>query len=375
MESYEKTERLWKVVKGLMDDRRNAGQMKKSNPFSLSFGKEPVSYISRDYQSNEILDSFESDTPSYQVCMITGVKGAGKTVAMSAIANTLAADSRWIIVNLNPERDLLRTLTAELSNRKDLFEMFRDAKINLSYLGFGLEIDGEPPITDMVVALRRMLEKLTKSGRRILITIDEVSLNRQIREFASQFQIFMRENLNVFLIMTGLYENIYELQNEKTLTFLFRAAKVELKPLSIPLIMQKYREVFEMSEDEALEMAKATMGYPFAFQVLGYLLWREGGKKSLENLLPQYDTYLEDYVYEKIWSELSRKDKEVVAAMCDAPSTKVETIRNRLKMSSNSFSTYRKRLTKKGIIQSPDYGWLSFTLPRFREFILRQEIL
>ena len=375
MESYEKTERLWKVVKGLMDDRRNAGQMKKSNPFSLSFGKEPVSYIPRDYQSNEILDSFESDTPSYQVCMITGVKGAGKTVAMSAIANTLAADSRWIIVNLNPERDLLRTLTAELSNRKDLFEMFRDAKINLSYLGFGLEIDGEPPITDMVVALRRMLEKLTKSGRRILITIDEVSLNRQIREFASQFQIFMRENLNVFLIMTGLYENIYELQNEKTLIFLFRAPKVELKPLSIPLIMQKYREVFEMSEDEALEMAKATMGYPFAFQVLGYLLWREGGKKSLENLLPQYDTYLEDYVYEKIWSELSRKDKEVVAAMCDAPSTKVETIRNRLKMSSNSFSTYRKRLTKKGIIQSPDYGWLSFTLPRFREFILRQEIL
>jgi len=35
VESYEKTERLWKVVKGLMDDRRNAGQMKKSNPFSL----------------------------------------------------------------------------------------------------------------------------------------------------------------------------------------------------------------------------------------------------------------------------------------------------------------------------------------------------
>ncbi|MBE6007130.1 MAG: hypothetical protein E7238_08285 [Sarcina sp.] len=65
---------------------------------------------------------------------------------------------------------------------------------------------------------------------------------------------------------------------------------------------------------------------------------------------------------------------EITASMCDAPSTKVETIRNRLKMSSNSFSTYRKRLTKKGIIQSPDYGWLSFTLPRFREFILRQEI-
>ena len=112
--------------------------MNKSNPFSLSFGKEPVSYIARDYQSGEILESFDSDNPSYQVCMITGVRGAGKTVAMSAIANILAADSRWIIVNLNPERDLLRTLAAELSNRKELFELFRDAKINLSFLGFGV---------------------------------------------------------------------------------------------------------------------------------------------------------------------------------------------------------------------------------------------
>lgn len=138
--------------------------------------------------------------------------------------------------------------------------------------------------------------------------------------------------------------------------------------------MQKYREIFGMDEAGAMAMAKATMGYPFAFQVLGYLQWKEGGTKSLEALLPQYDAYLEDYVYEKIWSELSRRDKEVVSAMCDGPSTKVETIRNRLNMTSNSFSTYRKRLTKKGIIQSPDYGWLSFTLPRFREFILRQEI-
>ena len=326
----------------------------RNNPFSLSFGKEPASYIARDYQSNEILESFEADNPSYQVCMITGVRGAGKTVAMSVIANTLAADSRWIIVNLNPERDLLQTFAAELSNRKELFELFRDAKINLSFLGFGLEIDGEPPITDIVVALRRMLEKLTKSGKRILITIDEVSLNRQMREFASQFQIFMREGLNVFLIMTGLYENIYELQNEKTLTFLFRAPKVELKPLSIPLIVQKYKEVFRIAEDEALHR-------------------REGGNKSTEELLPQFDTYLEDYVYEKIWSELSRKDKEVVVAMCSAPATKVETIRSRLKMPSNSFSTYRKRLTKKGIVQSPEYGWLSFTLPRFKEFVRRQD--
>ena len=294
----------------------------KQNPFTLAFGKEPVSFISRDYQNNEILESFTSDNPAYQVCMITGVRGAGKTVALSSIANTLGKEKQWVVVNLNPERDLLHMLAAELSNRKDLLELFRDAKINLSFLGFGLEIDGEPPVTDEVVAIRRMLDKLTKTGKRVLITIDEVSPTKQMKEFASQFQIFMREGLSVFLLMTGLYENIYALQNEKTLTFLYRAPKVELKPLSYPLIARKYGEVFQLDEQDAMAMAKATMGYPFAFQALGYLCWSR--QKFWKELLPEYDTYLEDYVYEKIWSELSEKDKSVLRAMSGEQSSRVE---------------------------------------------------
>ena len=339
------------------------------NPFTLAFGKEPVSFISRDYQNNEILESFTSDNPAYQVCMITGVRGAGKTVALSSIANTLEKEKQWVVVNLNPERDLLHMLAAELSNRKDLLELFRDAKINLSFLGFGLEIDGEPPVTDEVVAIRRMLDKLTKTGKRVLITIDEVSPTKQMKEFASQFQIFMREGLSVFLLMTGLYENIYALQNEKTLTFLYRAPKVELKPLSYPLVARKYGEVFQLDEQDAMAMAKATMGYPFAFQVLGYLCWSR--QKPWRELLPEYDTYLEDYVYEKIWSELSEKDKSVLRAMSGEQSSRVENIREKLNMTSNNFTVYRNRLLKKGLVVVPGYGRLSFALPRFREFAAR----
>ena len=339
------------------------------NPFSLSFGKEPMSYIQRDFQSEEIIQSFSGENPAYQVCMITGVRGAGKTVALSNIANQLRRSSQWLVVDLNPERDLLQMLAAELSNRKELFELFRDARINLSFLGFGLEIDGEPPITDLVVALRRMLEKLSKSGKRVLITIDEVSVTKQMKEFASQFQIYVRENLPVFLLMTGLYENVYELQNEDTLTFLYRAPKVNLKPLSIPLIANKYREIFSLSEDAALSMAKATMGYSFAFQVLGYLCWSR--KKSWQELLPEYDTYLQDYVYDKIWSELSKKDKEILGVLSSAPAMKVQEIRERLNMRSNAFTVYRARLLRKGILVSPEYGSLAFSLPRFREFVQR----
>ncbi len=47
----------------------------------------------------------------------------------------------------------------------------------------------------------------------------------------------------------------------------------------------------------------------------------------------------------------------------------VASIRKCVDMSSNQFSVYRDRLLKKGIIFSPDYGRLDFSLPRFERFI------
>jgi len=42
--------------------------------------------------------------------------------------------------------------------------------------------------------------------------------------------------------MTGLFENIDALQNEKNLTFLYRAPKVKLQPLDKGAVKQKYQE-------------------------------------------------------------------------------------------------------------------------------------
>lgn len=117
--------------------------------------------------------------------------------------------------------------------------------------------------------------------------------------------------------------------------------------------MKECQDIFGLTTDEALSMAGATMGYPFAFQVLGYLCWIK--KEKWQNLLPLYDTYPEDYVYEKIWSELSQKDQAVLTAMSSTSSGKVEDIRSLVGMPSNNFTTYRSRLIRKGLIISPSY--------------------
>ena len=339
------------------------------NPFSLTFGKEPVSLISREQQKNEIIEGFSEENPEFQVCMITGVRGSGKTVLMTTIASDLAKEKNWIVVELNPERDMLSAFAAELANKDELRQIFKDAKLNLSFFGVGFEIDGVPPVTDVSTAISSMLQSLTKRGKKILITIDEAVSNKDMKIFVSEFQILLRKNFNIFLLMTGLYENIYELQNEKTLTFLYRAPKLVLKPLNINMVADKYREVFDIKSEDALKMARLTCGYSYAFQVLGYLCFKQ--KRPYNEVLQDYDLYLEEYSYNKIWSELSNTDKKVLQSMASIDESKVESIRKQCNIESNKFSVYRERLIRKGVIESTEYGKLSFTLPRFKEFILR----
>ncbi len=80
-----------------------------NNPFTLSFGKKPLQYVSRISQTNTIIESFSAEEPSNQIYLITGVRGSGKTVMMTSIANDMRKKEEWIVVELNPVRDLLHS--------------------------------------------------------------------------------------------------------------------------------------------------------------------------------------------------------------------------------------------------------------------------
>ena len=338
------------------------------NPYSLVFGKAPAQMISRAAQSAQIIDTFCSEEPVQQLYMITGIRGSGKTVFMTDIARKISKKKDWIVVELNPERDLLHSLAAKLSSENELARVFQDAKINLSFFGFGLEVGGSVAITDIETALTKMFESLKKQNKRILIMIDEVSNTPEMRTFTSAFQIFIRQDFPVFLLMTGLYENISRLQNEKSLTFLYRAPKVELEPLNIGAVSRNYQKTFSMDDTNALKMAKLTRGYSFAFQVLGYFTWENDGR--YEDVLDDYRQYLEEYVYDKIWSELSKTDRKILYAAARSANGKIMEIRETLGIETNQFNPYRKRLIKKGIINGDDRGYVRFVLPMFEQFVL-----
>jgi len=339
-----------------------------ANPFNISFGKEPSRLIARTSQINSVIETFTSDTPSTQAYMITGVRGAGKTVTMTHIEHELAKDARWISVPLNPNTNLLEGLASHLCENKELALAFTKADINISLFSLNASIVNEKPAATVEVQLLKMLKVVKKLKKKVLITIDEVIKNKQMIEFASAYQTFVREDYPVFLLMTGLFENIRNLQNENTLTFLYRTPRIDLKPLGIVGMSSDYKEVFNIPNEEAEEMARFTKGYSYAFQALGYLKWEE--KESLEKITPKFDSIMEDFVYEKIWSELSSGDKKVLSAIAkNGGRMKTSDVQAATGNTSGSFSTYRKRLSEKGLIDISDYGYVELTLPRFAEII------
>lgn len=338
------------------------------NPFSISFGTLPTQYISRITQTNQIVDMFTDDNPSNHVFMLTGIRGSGKTVLMTDISERLRNEKDWIVVEISPERDMLEGLAATLYAVPELHALFIKAKLDFSALGLGVSVENAAPITDTEVAVNRMLEYITKAGKRVLITVDEVTNNANLKVFAAAFQIYLRRNFQVYLIMTGLYENLYNLQNEKSLTFLYRAPKVILEPLNYTAVVSHYKKVFGIDNEQAEYMAKLTKGYSFAFQVLGYIYWNNKESK-IEDILPEYDQYLDEYVYDKIWSEMSEMDRKVVSTMAISGETNVSKLRELVGMTTSQFSVYRDRLKRKGIINTAQYGYISLLLPRFEEYV------
>ena len=229
--------------------------------------------------------------------------------------------------------------------------------------------------------LENILDKLQTKNISLLVTIDEVDPTPEIKNFISLYQLLIRENYQISLIMTGLPNKLSELQNDYVLTFLLRSARMQLSSLDLLSIKHSYQDTFAkkgiaISDDVLVAMVKKTKGYAYSFQLLGYLLWEIADKKitfaTLEQIQGEYLATLSRNVYYKVLQELSPVDHSFVIAMAKAPTPVVTTayLQQELGKPKNYLSMYRKRLLDAQLIKSPARGMLEFTLPYFKEYIL-----
>lgn len=347
-----------------------------ANPYSMIFGQIPTEMVSRLQSVDTVINSFLHDNPKQQVFMVTGIRGSGKTVFMTEVSRIILGDRDFTGVDLNSEGNLLEDLYARLLKNNSLKSIFKSANISLSIAGIGINASGSFSKENIKIEIESMLKAMKKHGKKLLITIDEVVNTPDMRIFISEFQHYLREDYPVYLLMTGLYKNISLLQNEKTLTFLYRAPKIMMEPLNLGAMAENYKRNIKLDSENAIKMAKMTEGYSLAFQVLGSLTYEKDG--DFEKVMPDFRQYLEEYSYEKIWSELSKMDKDVIISIAkigegNNREVKISDIRDALGISANNLNQYRKRLIRQGIISSPQFGYVRIILPSFSEFALENE--
>lgn len=345
------------------------------NPYTTAFGRVPHQYIEAEDIVNDIILSMHSKYVTENCFMLTGIRGSGKTVTMTDIENKLEQDEGFIVVSLSSTNDILRSLVSRLYDSNKYIKELVNLELNLSIFGIGISAENIAPTSNLESALMKILDRIKTKNKKLIITIDEVSKTDSMVSFAKTFNLLSRKEYPLYLLMTGLKENISSLENENDLTFLRRAQKYEMQPLNVTLMRQKYMETFEISMDEAYNLAVITKGYPVAYQALGQHLWESGKAELTQKVLQKFDDTLDVKVYSSIWKSLSEAEKMYLCFMSEdyEGSMTVAKILERTGKKAGNFSPYREKLKEKNIIFSPSWGILSFNLPRF-EYFIRQQI-
>ncbi|SCY34811.1 ATP-binding protein [Butyrivibrio sp. INlla14] len=339
------------------------------NPYTISFGKIPSKYLSRNSIIDSITEELEYDSPDEQVFKLTGIRGTGKTVTLTAIERYFREQDDWIVVDIRSDSEIISEIVAKLYSEIPFITSFVDASLNLSAFGIGLNLSKKSPVASIDYALEALLEHMKKHGKKLLITIDEARKTKSITGFIQEFQILIRKELPIYAILAGLYEDIESLENADGLTFFLRATKYEMKPLNVTYIRDDYKNTLGVSYEEAEKMAFMTKGYAYAYQALGKYMWDYKAKELTDEVLKSFDEILADKVYKKIWSELAPNDRWFLQFIAKKDSMPVSELLEMTRKSHSEWSIPRARLKEKGIIDVESRGVIKLLLPRFKEFI------
>ena len=325
------------------------------NPFTTTFSKTPESTYIHINMIDEILENFSYDNPSESVYKITGVRGSGKTVILAKVEEELKINQSkykdWLVFDVNPTRDILGQIAAMLV-KEGYGSVDKTTGVNISATvlgsggGFGYTKATNDAFFDIGVEIELM----------------------EMIIFASEYGKWLRAGYPVYFVCTGLYENIQELCNVKNLTFFRRATTIKTEPLNMIRMTEVYRNKLNIAIDEAREMAIITRGYAYAFQELGVLYFKKCDDETLDDIILRLKTELYAYSYEKIWEEMTAMDRFLAELLVEKEEYKREEVLKLMGDKAGSYSMYRDRLVKRGILNSRQ-GYISFALPFFAQYI------
>ena len=356
------------------------------NPFKPAAGSNPPHLVGRQAQLDLIAEGLD-DGPGApaRVTIFTGARGIGKTVMLSAV-DDLAAERGWLFIDETSTPGLITRLDEHLSILLEASSPRPRRRVTGVTLPAGLGGISTTATPETVVGLRhkigQLLDVQEAKGSGLLITIDEVHASvPDLEQVAAITQHLTREGREFALVMAGLPSAVSDILAARVLTFLRRADKQVLGDVSIDEVQDAFTDSF-VSHGRAITpqaseaAARATFGYPFLIQLIGYNIWRGAATNDIaiddvHRGVAAARRKLGELVHETALADLSVQDRTFLVAMAadDGPS-KMADIRSRIGgISPQHGNTYRERLLKAQMIHQAGHGLVDFSLPYLREFL------
>ena len=382
----------------------------KENPFVPNAGYLPPELAGRDSiieLADILLDRTKNGLPGKSFIMY-GLRGVGKTVLLLQIEQ-MAEDRGYETIHIENDDDssickdlaqelrriLIRMTTMDVVGaklRKGLGILLNYlSTLNLSIGALNIEIkpeigsaDSGNPIADIPSLLVAAGEAAKENNKYIAILLDEIHTvpDIELKALIIAMHRIQQKNLPVILVGAGLPTILAKVGKAKTYTErLFDYPKIgaltkteTIDALQIPV--EKSGVKYTRS---ALDQIYAnTRGYPYFIQVWGKITWNLANDilitdsvvaKSQNKVIDELDNGF----YRVRYDQLTNKEKNYLRAMAELGegSQKSSDIAQKLKQSTSSVSVVRDNLISKGVIYSPEYAKLAFTVPLFEKFIMR----
>lgn len=377
------------------------------NPFMPGAGMQPPELVGRE-RDLEIVDRMIARTKLNNLdrgIIFSGLRGVGKTVLLVKLQE-MAAGKNMLTAKIessgNPDDDYeaifheinLAAMKIHLVGglKKRLGDVISNIK-SMSFGAFGLSAS----------ISRESSAQTSENPFKLELLIE--SITTELRKSNSGLYLFIDELQEMTDEPLGTLMSIQHKMGQRSLPFYIIGAGLP----NLPGVLSKsrsyaerlfeYRTIGQLSDadaaegfqkparrngrpftDDALnELIKVSSGYPYFIQAYGKAAWNASGSNPIPlQAVTKSEACaraeLDDGLYSARWQRTTPTGRRYLAAMAkigtESPSSTAE-VADRLGKSTGEISMTRDKLIKLGLIYSPEYGKVAFTVPGMGEFILR----
>lgn len=382
------------------------------NPFSPGAGSPPPELVGRDgiFEKAQILFGRVRQKRSEKSLILVGLRGVGKTVLLNELGRK-AKESGYhtIMLEAHEDKSLPALLIPPL--RALLFEFNRNAKITdkvrrglgvlRSFIGairikvsdieFGLDIEperGSADSGDLEADLPSLFiavaEAAQDSDTAIALFIDEIQYLTEKELSALIMAMHKMQQLQLPFILIGAGLPILTRLAGESKSYAERLFEF---PLIGPLSSSDARKALhdpvknadvKFAQNALDEIVHCTQGYPYFIQEWGYQAWNQAKDsritlKDVQMATRTVTQRLDENFFRVRFDRLTPNGKKYLRAMAHlGPGAhRSGDIAEVLGVKVHSVGPTRANLINKGMIYSPAYGDMAFTVPLFDQFMCR----